>query len=111
MLQNLENISPLTDEIIEFLTTISKHQFVTKIIVFGSRAIGDYESYSDLDLAIDAPDISRHEWLKFKEFATYDLKTLIRISLVHYSTNPLRLKTCINQTGKVIYERQSKAFG
>jgi predicted nucleotidyltransferase len=110
MLQNLEHISPLTKEILDFLTRISENDHVERIIVFGSRALGDYETYSDLDLAVDAPNITKYEWLKLREFATYDLKSLIRISLVHYSTNPHKLRERINHTGKIIYARQSQTF-
>lgn len=105
MLQNLEHISPLSDTIISFLTTIARQGSVNKIIVFGSRALGDYEKYSDLDLAVDAPEMTKYEWLKLKEFAIYDLNTFIKVSLVHYSTNPDKLKNRINQTGKIIYEQ------
>ncbi len=105
MLRNIEHISPLSDTIISFLLAISKKNSVNRIIVFGSRALGDYEKYSDLDLAIDAPEMTKHEWLKLKEFAIYDLNAFIKVSLVYYSTNPDKLKDRINQTGKIIYER------
>ena len=68
MLQNLEDISPLSENEINFISTISENENVDRIIVFGSRAFGDYEKYSDLDLAIDAPNMTRLEWLKLKEF-------------------------------------------
>lgn len=92
MLKNLNNISPLTDEIISFLMDLAANGKVDKIIVFGSRALGDYESYSDLDLAIDAPTMEEHEWLKLREQVIYDLNAYLRISIVDYSTNPLKLK-------------------
>lgn len=105
MLKNLENISPLSESVISFITTLARLENVNKIIVFGSRAFGDYENYSDLDLAIDAPEMTRFEWLKIKAYAIYDLNAFIKVSLVHYSTNPDKLKIRINQTGKIIYER------
>lgn len=107
MLKNLEHISPLSETVISFLLTIAKVDSVNKIIVFGSRALGDYEKYSDLDLAVDAPGMTKFEWLKLKETAIYDLNTFIKVSLVFYSTNPDKLKDRINQTGKIIYVRQS----
>lgn len=107
MLKNLDQISPLSEIIISFLYTISKQESVEKIIVFGSRAFNDYEKYSDLDLAVDAPSMTKYEWQKLKEFAIYELNSFIKVSLVHYSTNPEKLKERINQTGKIIYERQS----
>jgi predicted nucleotidyltransferase len=64
MLQNLDKISPLKEEVINFLASLTRVNEVDKMIVFGSRALGDYETYSDLDLAIDAPTMSKFEWLK-----------------------------------------------
>ncbi len=111
MLKNLEHISPLSETVVSFLASISRRETVNRIIVFGSRAFGDYEKYSDLDLAIDAPTMTKYEWLKLKEFAIYDLNSFIKVSLVFYSTNPVNLKDRINKTGKIIYERQSQAVG
>lgn len=105
MTLNLENISPLSPEIITFLEDLTLNENIDRIIVFGSRALGDYEEYSDVDLAIDAPKIKRYEWLKLKEYSIYDLRTVYKISLVHYSTNPENLKASINQKGKTIYAR------
>lgn len=105
MLKNLETISPLSENVIAFIEKIAKQTSVLRIIVFGSRAFGDYEKYSDLDLAIDAPEMTKYDWLKFKEFAIYDLDAFIKVSLVYYATNPENLKDRINKTGKIIYER------
>lgn len=105
MLKNLENISPLSKNIITFLETVTRSESVKRIIIFGSRSLGDYEDYSDVDIAIDAPHMSKQEWLKLKEFAIYDLNSFIKVSLVFYSTNPKKLKERINETGKIIYER------
>ncbi|MBK6825873.1 MAG: nucleotidyltransferase domain-containing protein [Chitinophagaceae bacterium] len=107
MLQNIDRISPLPQEVICFLTSLTTNNVIDRMIVFGSRAIGDYEKYSDLDLAIDAPKMSKLEWQKLKEYVTYDLRTVLRISLVYYSTNPPKLKERIKTTGTIIYGRQS----
>jgi len=84
---------------------LSKNQYVERIILFGSRARNDFEEFSDIDLAIDCPKMSRYEWLKFKEFVTYDLNIFIRISLVPYHRNPQELKERILKTGITIYEK------
>ncbi len=108
MLKNLKNISPLAVEIISFLNNIILNNKIERIIVCGSRAFGDFEQYSDLDLAIDAPNITKYEWLKLKEFVTYELRTVVRVSLVHYSSNPQKLKERIIITRKIIYARHRK---
>jgi predicted nucleotidyltransferase len=107
LLKNLDLISPISSPIVIFLENIAKQKSVCKIIIFGSRALGDFEKYSDIDIAVDAPEMTKHEWLKLKEYAIYDLNSFIKVSLVNYATNPVKLKERINQTGKIIYERQS----
>lgn len=105
MLKNLEKISPLSYNVRSFLIKMARTKSVNRIIVFGSRSLGDYEKYSDLDVAIDAPKMTKMEWFKLKEFAIYDLNAFIKVSLVNYNTNPIQLKERINQTGKIIYGR------
>lgn len=105
MLKNIDKISPLSQEILDFLSSLAASADVRRIIVFGSRSFGDYEQYSDLDLAIDAPSMRKIDWLRLKEYVTYDLRTVIRVSLVRYSTNPEKLRERINKSGIVIYAR------
>lgn len=98
-------MSPLCSNTLNFLDTLLNDETINQIIVFGSRALGDYDVYSDLDLAIDAPLMTKFKWLKLKEYVTYDLNVWINISLVNYALNPIKLKQRINETGVVIYER------
>lgn len=100
---NLQHISPLPLQIETFLFDLTKNSSIHRLIVFGSRAHTDFEKYSDIDLAIDAPLISKRNWLLLKEIAYYDIKTVLQISLVHYNSNPIRLQNRILTTGKIIY--------
>jgi predicted nucleotidyltransferase len=79
---------------------------VNRIIIFGSRACGDYEEYSDVDLAIDAEVMSSESWIKLRELAYYEVRTVLQISIVNYFKNPDRLKARILEDGKIIYEQQ-----
>lgn len=99
----LTDISPLPQSVIEFILDLTKNTLVERLIVFGSRANEDYELYSDIDLAIDSPLLTKKEWLDLKEFAYYDVRTVLQISLVHFNTNPERLQKQILKTGKIIY--------
>lgn len=98
-------ISPLGNAELEFLESLTENPNIKRLIVFGSRAIGDFEPYSDLDLAIDAHELKKSEWLKLKEYLTYDIKSIIKISIVDYLSNPPKLKERIDRTGVVIYEK------
>ncbi len=74
------------------------------MILFGSRAIGDHEEHSDIDIAICGPSISRLEWARMRD-AAYNAKTLYWISIVHFDRNPTSLKERLSKTGDVIYVR------
>ena len=100
---NLNKISPLPESIIEFLDYLTSIDCVKRIIIFGSRANSDYEKFSDLDLAIDAPNIEKRDWLRLKELAYYDIRTVLQISMVNFNTNPIRLQNQILKTGEIIY--------
>ena len=108
MVLNLSDISPLPISVVEFLKELTQNILIERLIIFGSRAMGDYEEYSDLDLAIDAPQMGRGEWIQLKENAYYNVKSVLQISLVNFAQNPERLKKRMIQEGKVIYERKKK---
>ncbi|KKL06801.1 hypothetical protein LCGC14_2592380, partial [marine sediment metagenome] len=72
---NLHNISPLPKPIISFLHDLSNHKKVSRIIIFGSRACDDYDKYSDIDLAVEAQEFDREDWIKLRETAYYDIRT------------------------------------
>jgi predicted nucleotidyltransferase len=77
---------------------------VAEAIVFGSRAIGDAEERSDLDLAISCPGITRRRWVEIAD-AVERAETLIPIDLVWLEEAPAALREEIRRTGKVLYER------
>ena len=104
----IKHISSIGNIEFSFIENLSKNESVDKIILFGSRARKDFEEYSDIDLAIDCPKMTKYEWLKIKEFVTYDLNIFIRISLVPFHNNPKELKERIIKTGITIYENKTK---
>lgn len=101
----LSGVSPLPDTVIDFISDISNIDEVNRIIIFGSRACGDYEKYSDVDLAIDAEGLGHEGWVKLRERAYYEVRTVLQISVVNYFKNPDRLKNRILENGKIIYEQ------
>jgi predicted nucleotidyltransferase len=77
---------------------------VAQAIAFGSRAQGDADERSDLDLALSCPGITGGRWLEIVE-AVEEAKTLVRLDLVWLEEAPATLKEEILRTGKVLYER------
>lgn len=104
MIINLDKISPLNHEVILFFEELANNPKVEELIVFGSRACGDYDTYSDVDLAVVAPTFTKAEWVMLYAQAIHDIRTVLKISIVNYVSNPERLKKRIRQNGVVIYE-------
>jgi hypothetical protein len=66
-------------------------QFVEKIVLFGSRAFGDHDNRSDIDLALMGV-ISTRQWTWIRERA-YHHRTLFWVSVVHWDRNPPALQS------------------
>ena len=60
----------LSEKVLNLITkTISVNRKVKKIVLFGSRAKGEFKTGSDIDLAIFAEDLSFDEFMKIKVIA------------------------------------------
>ena len=79
---------------------------VEKIILFGSRARGDEQERSDIDIAIAGPGITREEWLEMREYVEENAETLLFIDLVRFETASDQMKDSMDREGVVLYERQ-----
>lgn len=77
---------------------------IEKVIVFGSRAIGDNDPRSDLDLAIFCPRLGAHEWATILNRLDV-APTLIRLDIHRFETLSAEFRAAILREGKVIYER------
>lgn len=45
-----------------FIAEIASHPKVERVLLYGSRARGDFRAGSDIDLAVDAPTMAQTEW-------------------------------------------------
>lgn len=88
----------------QFLKEITRHNFVEALILFGSRAFGDHEDRSDVDVAVCGNSITRLQWARIRD-AAYGAQSLYWISLVHFDRNPRALRERITDTGIPIYVR------
>lgn len=94
----------IPESVKEFLVTICTCYPIESLILFGSRAIGDHEERSDIDIAVCGSEITRLDWARLRA-AAYEANTLYWVSLVHYDRNPLELQDRINLIGEEIYVR------
>lgn len=77
---------------------------VEAILLFGSRAHGDYTNVSDIDLAIKAPKLSSLNWLLLTDQIENELHTLLKIDTVLYEQTSEALRQEIDQCAKILYE-------
>lgn len=80
---------------------------VNKIILFGSRAIGDNLDKSDIDLAFVAPGMTNMEWAAFTFDIEDKLDTLLFLDIVKFDGASPQLKNEIIRNGKVLYNKDS----
>ena len=83
----------------QILNTCFGFPGVKKIILYGSRARGDYRQGSDIDIAIDAPDMTSREFSQIWN-AVDDLPIIYTFDILHLQalTNEPLLKA-IRQEG------------
>lgn len=92
-------------------TLFQSHPWVEQAILFGSRARGDADARSDIDLAILAPRATQRQWLDLV-FSIDELDTLLHIDVVRLEEAPKELKEAIFSEGMVLFEQsqsQSKS--
>ncbi|WP_080516749.1 nucleotidyltransferase family protein [Teredinibacter turnerae] len=81
---------------------------IDKLVLFGSRAVGDNEERSDFDIAVFSKSLCKRKFSKLRLDAA-DSRTLYWVSLVHFESNPAALQERILQQGIIIYERTQTA--
>lgn len=96
-----------------FFKKITQLPFVSRVILYGSRARGDYRERSDIDLAIDCPQASLADWLTIVDIIEDNQDTLLGIDYVRYDelSDTNQLKKAIDKEGKVIFKRGDKDYG
>jgi uncharacterized protein len=98
------NLTDLRKKI--FYTQLLALPFVNKIILYGSRARGDFQPRSDIDLAVLCPDAGVQDWQKILNIID-EADTLLAIDCIQYDIlaldNPL--KQAIDRDGIILYEK------
>lgn len=103
--------SGLSIEDIELVKSVlSNYQQIEKVLIYGSRAKGNYKPSSDIDLALvgDNIDITLQTKIEF------DLDDLLLpykfdISIYHRITNPEFIKH-INRVGREFYNKSKSSI-
>lgn len=75
-----------------FLNELKALPYVDRILLFGSRARGDYMETSDIDIAITCPHASPQEWLKIIDIVE-EADTLLKIDCIRWDELPCESPT------------------
>jgi predicted nucleotidyltransferase len=78
---------------------------VQRIWLFGSRARGDARERSDIDIAIEAPEADRREWLEMCCLVEEEAETLLPIDLLRLEDVPEGFRERVRAEGQVLFER------
>ena len=83
-----------------------RHPKVRKVILFGSRAKGNFRTGSDIDLALVGEDIDHEELLRIYNDID-DLGLLYKVDLLHYEEKRgTPIVEHIDRAGKVFYQQK-----
>ncbi|MDX2345565.1 MAG: nucleotidyltransferase domain-containing protein [Legionella sp.] len=92
-----------------FYAELTALPFVDKVILYGSRARGDFQPRSDIDLAVLCASASIQGWQKVLNIID-EADTLLTIDCIQYDIlaldNPL--KQAIDRDGVMLYEKKLK---
>ena len=88
-------------EVLEQIIALAKECEIEKIILFGSRARGDFKQASDIDLAVSGGDVAR-----FTADIEEKVSTLLFFDIVDLGASVQQaLLDSITQEGKILYEK------
>ena len=86
--------------VIDELCALAKRHGIKTVILFGSRARGDYMAKSDIDLAVSGGDA-----VKFQLDAEDETSTLLSFDVVDINGAGEKLVNAVNTEGVTLYEK------
>ena len=91
----------IKDVVIQEICQLARKYQIEKVILFGSRARGDYKRVSDIDLAVVGGD-----FVSFSLDVDEDTSTLLKFDIVNLSGKVQEeLLRSIKEEGVVLYEK------
>ena len=81
---------------------------IEKVVIFGSRALGNAKRGSDIDLAVMGVEVTPQVVMALYECLSEDTNMPYFFDIIHYEaiTNPA-LREHISQYGKVLYVKET----
>lgn len=91
----------IRQQVIDEICALAEKYHVRKVILFGSRARGDYKKTSDIDLAVEGGEFER-----FALDADEETATLLQYDIVNLEREMQpELRQSIQREGKILYEK------
>ena len=91
----------IKEKVIREILELAEKYRVHKVILFGSRARGDYRRVSDIDLAVSGGDVTRFTFAVDEETST-----LLKYDVVNLDGSVQEeLRESIQKEGRVLYEK------
>jgi len=85
--------------------TFSKFPEIEKVLIYGSRAMGNFKPGSDIDLAVSGSNITVETIFKLKILLEQELPVPYFFDITHYETiSNSALKAHIDEFGKLFYK-------
>lgn len=110
----VQNKTLIKNKIKEFIKKLEKHITVKKVILYGSWANGNPDTYSDIDLAVFSPDFGKHKLKELQLLSKLAWEVDESIEAIPYSIDqlnnddPSKFVYKIIKTGEIIYDETSK---
>ena len=93
--------SGIKEQVLREIREIAEKYGVKKVILFGSRARGDFRRTSDIDLAVSGGDFA-----SFALDVDEETSTLLMFDIVDFDRDMQEeLREAIQSEGKVLYEK------
>jgi len=103
----MDTNKPLSKELISQIVDLilAKNKKLEKIVIFGSRATGEFKNTSDIDIAIFGKDWSGTDINMVKHNLEELIKTPLKFDVLNfYNIAKSKLKENILKEGRIIYE-------
>ena len=95
------NKTGISEQVIKEITSLAEKYDITKVILFGSRARGDYHRASDIDLAVYGGDV-----ISFSLDVEEHTSTLLTYDVIDMNKNhQVGILESIKKEGKILYEK------
>ena len=95
------NNTGIKAEVIEEIQKLAQKYGVAKVILFGSRARGDFKRTSDIDIAVTGGD-----FVRFALDVDEETNTLLEYDIVDLDSDMQdELRESIRREGRILYEK------